>query len=72
MANTNCLKGMICPKCKEEDSGFRIVATVLIEMTDEGGGDCEGPDWEDNAHCECMDCGYTAEVKDFKIAKGGE
>ena len=35
MPNTNCLEGIRCTKCGHEDS-FKIKATVLVLVTDEG------------------------------------
>lgn len=35
MTNTNCLRGMRCPECKQEDR-LKIVARVVCDVTDNG------------------------------------
>jgi hypothetical protein len=41
MPNTDMLKGIRCPKCKQEDSFF-IVASQLVRVTDDGIHDEDG------------------------------
>ncbi len=70
MPNTNCLEGIRCPKCGHEDS-FKIEATVVVLVTDDGTddfGDCE---WDDNHYCECGECAHSATVKDFRLSSEG-
>jgi len=42
------------------------VATATVEMWDDGADDVAGFDWEDTAYCQCVLCGFTGTVKDFK------
>jgi Zn ribbon nucleic-acid-binding protein len=65
--NTNCLEGMKCPKCGQEDS-LKIAATCIFTVTDDGTED-DGNDreWADTNYCECPDCGHHGTVADFTI-----
>jgi len=65
--NTNCLKGVKCPKCGQEDT-FKIEASCLFTVTDDGTEDeGNGHEWDDTNYCECFDCGYHGTVADFTI-----
>ena len=67
--NTNCLRGMKCPKCGQEDS-LEIEATCIFTVTDDGTEDGGyWVDWEDTNYCECPDCGHSGAVADFTIEK---
>jgi Zn ribbon nucleic-acid-binding protein len=69
--NTNCLKGMKCPKCGQEDS-LEIEATCIFTVTDDGTEDeGHGHDWEETNYCECPDCGHHGSVADFTIEEWG-
>lgn len=63
--NTNCLAKMRCPDCGNYGP-FRILASVWVDVLDEGTEDCDGFEWEDDSPCECRNCDYTATVGDFK------
>ena len=66
MPNENCLEGMKCPKCGHEDA-FGIACDIVMLVTDEGIYDNIGDyDWDDDAYCECRECGHHGTVKDFK------
>lgn len=71
MPNINCLQGIRCPKCGNEDE-FLIQALVTVTVTDEGSSD-EGcnHEWTDDSFCECgsYECEYTGKLKDFYIDK---
>lgn len=68
MANKNCLVGMKCPKCGDEDQ-FRIEATAMFNVTDDGTEHSgEGAvQWDDGNYCECHACSHYGTVKDFKV-----
>jgi hypothetical protein len=67
MTNTNCLEGIRCPHCGDEDA-FRIEAQVTVYVTDEGTED-QGGDyaWEDESPCQCAACKHGGTIKDFRI-----
>ena len=69
MANENCLFGMECPQCGSE-GGFRIDIKCTAYVTDDGVDECslQHCDWEDDAYCECVDCGHGAKVATFREA----
>jgi hypothetical protein len=67
--NTNCLEGMKCPKCAQEES-LKIEATCLFTVTDDGTeDDGDGREWSDTNYCECTECGHRGIVTDFTIEK---
>jgi hypothetical protein len=55
MANTNCLEGMKCPKCGQEDR-FRIKAEAVFDVTDDGAELFGSVDWNDEATVVCVEC----------------
>lgn len=69
MPNENCLKGIKCPNCGQEDQ-FRIGVQTIVIMTDDGseddkmGGDQE---WDDDSYIECVDCHTNGKVGDFRV-----
>jgi hypothetical protein len=67
MTNTNCLEGMRCPGCGS-DGPFRISATVLVLVEDDGpADDLSGSEWDDGSYCECDACDHSGIVNDFTI-----
>lgn len=67
MANTNCLAGMACPKCKSEGP-FKITCTTYATVADKGVIDVLDFQWGDDDNCECVECGHVGgQVKDFRI-----
>ena len=70
--NTNCLAGMRCPECGQEDS-LMIEATRLFTVTDDGTEDGgNGLEWDDTNYCECPDCGDHGTVADFTVEEWGK
>jgi len=69
MANTNCLDGIRCPECGQED-GFYIDVVILatVYMTDNGYDDEEGAgtEWGDDSDIRCGDCDHLGQVRDFR------
>lgn len=65
--NTNCLEGFQCPERKCKSFGpFRIEVKTMLTVEDDGGGDTENNEWEDDSHCECVQCGQSGTVADFQ------
>ena len=65
--NTNCLAGMECPKCGSLGP-FKISATSVFEMHDDGSEAHGDVEFDDQAHCSCKACGYSTVVRGFKAA----
>ena len=67
-SNENCLAGMRCPKCgQEEPLSIEVTVTAHVLFHDEGSADWPQGDmeWDEKSACECPNCRYTATVKDF-------
>jgi len=66
MTNENCLEGIKCPKCGNEDRLF-IVATILADVTDDGADIAKHSDmeWSDSSHARCPDCGESGALSNF-------
>jgi hypothetical protein len=64
-ANTNCLTGMECPGCKSVGP-FKIAATALFIIHDEGTGEFGELEYDDGSYCECPQCDFNGIVWDFK------
>lgn len=68
MANTNCLEGVQCPACGQEDR-FIILARVAVEVTDDGTEDTGGDyEWDGDAPTTCGGCGRHGPLKTFQSA----
>jgi len=65
MANENCLEGMMCPKCAQEDL-FSIVSTCIAEWSDDGTENEKEMEFDDDSNCRCVECNFSGKVKDFK------
>ncbi len=65
MSNTNCLEGVRCPACGNEDR-FRIVGKALFTVTDEGTDEFGDVEWDDDSFAECPDCGRDGPLKEFR------
>lgn len=69
--NTNCLDGMCCPDCGNEDE-LLIAATMLVSVKDDGTDPYArsvrdySQDWDDNSACECPECQHVGTVGEFK------
>lgn len=55
MANKNCLEGMKCPKCGQENN-LRISATAVFDVTDEGAELFGSVNWDDDSRVVCPHC----------------
>lgn len=71
MTNTNCLEGIRCPKCGQEER-FLIVATVTAEVTDDG-ADIASPMYgngfesDDESRSRCPDCDHEGLLAEFRL-----
>lgn len=66
--NENCLQGMACPACGDFGP-FKILVSQsgMTRVSDEGTDSIEGDmEWEDDSPCECLECGHTGKVGQFK------
>lgn len=65
MSNTNCLEGIKCPSCGQEDS-FQVIATTVFTLSDEGTGDHTDVEYDDDSPMYCTECPFEGNVSDFK------
>lgn len=65
--NTNCLAGMLCPKCASPGP-YNIHATCTVTVSDDGTTDARDFDWDNPNSCTCLNCDYTATIQDFHHA----
>jgi DNA-directed RNA polymerase subunit RPC12/RpoP len=71
MTNTNCLEGLRCPHCGNEDR-LLIVATVVAEVTDDG-ADVASPqygngfEWDDDSNTRCPECDRAGPLSGFRV-----
>ena len=64
--NENCLEGMSCPNCGQYEM-FKIVATAVFEITDDGTGDYNDVEFYDSDTASCPKCnwsGYVGELQE--------
>lgn len=66
--NTNCLKGMACPKCGSFGP-FAIDCASLFDVSDEGTDLARDVRWDGESVTICQDCDFTGKVKDFMADK---
>ena len=64
--NTNCLEGIRCPECGQ-DEVFDIVVSTTVRVTDEGFDLAEysSTEWDEYSSITCPDCEKSGEVADF-------
>jgi hypothetical protein len=67
MTNINCLEGIQCPQCGNEDT-FRIAAKTIATVTDDGTDDVGDMEWDDDSYAECTGCHRHGTLKDFRAA----
>jgi hypothetical protein len=70
MTNTNCLDNIKCPACGNEES-FRIAATTIVTVTDDGTDDPGDMEWDDDSYAECTQCYRHGTLKDFEVIARG-
>lgn len=69
--NTNCLEGIRCPECGQEDE-FEIDATATLLVTDDGWdlARYSAAEWGRYSSIKCTDCGKLGEVAEFTVGVG--
>lgn len=67
MPNDNCLAGIRCPQCGNEDRFF-IDAHVMCEVTDDGAEACGDTEWHGDSFCRCPVCDRHGPLKGFEAA----
>lgn len=65
MTNTNCLEGIRCPNCGQEDRFF-VVGCAEFEVTDDGSDAVGDHEWDDGCSTRCPECGFDGELKEFR------
>jgi len=65
MANENCLEGVKCPKCEQEDV-FKIVGVSTFTVLDDGTDVHGDVEWDDDSTCTCGGCSWVARLGDFR------
>jgi hypothetical protein len=65
MVNTNCLEGIRCPNCGQEDR-FHINAVITCLVTDAGSEPVGDHYWDLTSFTYCPECEYQGTLKHFK------
>jgi hypothetical protein len=65
MPNTNCLEGIRCPDCGNEEA-FYIESTAVMYVTDDGAEARGDISWNDDSHAQCATCERGGKLADFK------
>lgn len=65
MTNENCLEGIRCPKCRNEDV-FHIVCTTYAVVKDDGAEAFGDMEWDDESRATCAECHQTGPLKEFR------
>jgi hypothetical protein len=65
MVNVNCLEGIRCPGCGNEDA-FYIESTAVMYVTDDGIESRGDTSWNDDGHTECAQCERSGKLAEFK------
>lgn len=68
MTNENCLEGLRCPQCGNEDRLF-ITATIRADVTDGGADLADGSDmhWDESSLAICPECDRDGPLSAFRI-----
>ena len=65
MTNTNCLRGVKCPNCGNDDRFF-INAVITCFVTDEGSEPNGDHFWDDDSFTVCPECEYQGELRRYR------
>jgi hypothetical protein len=66
--NTNCLEGIKCPDCGNEES-FMVTVTGITKVTDDGTDHVTDLEWAEDAPTICNQCQRTGKWNDFLAPK---
>ena len=69
--NTNCLAGIKCPQCGNEDR-FSIMGTSLFIVTDDGAEQTGDIEWDENSLCVCYGCYRKGKLSEFQMEEEKE
>ena len=71
--NTNCLKGLRCPECNQEDE-ILVYASMWVSLKDDGTDpyadstdNWGGADYDNDSDAGCLGCGFEGKLKEFEI-----
>lgn len=65
--NQNCLEGVVCPRCHQEDR-FNITGEATWKVRDDGTYDrIDGVEWDSDSPCVCPECGFSGTLGDFEL-----
>jgi Zn ribbon nucleic-acid-binding protein len=62
--NTNCLEGIRCPKCGQDDS-LRIAGSSIFTVVDDGTEDHGDVEWDEDSWALCPACEYEGKLGMF-------
>lgn len=62
--NSNCLDGIQCPHCLNEDS-FKIAACSWFRVYDSGTDDYEDVEWDESSGIKCLECNRVGTVGEY-------
>jgi hypothetical protein len=65
MTNSNCLEGIRCPACGQEDR-FKITALITCAVTDNGSEPVGDHEWDDDSSTRCSVCGFDGKLRNFR------
>ena len=65
MANTNCLEGIQCPQCGQQDH-FHIAGTSFFSVYDDGTDGHEDVEWDDDSFTRCPACNHEGKLLLFR------
>ena len=63
--NTNCLEGLACPKCGN-DERLIIHGQSAFEVCDDGTDGHGDVEWDDGSHTRCPQCNFEGNLCEFR------
>lgn len=69
--NVNCLEHFRCPECRQADE-FRIEASTVFEVTDDGTGDHGDVEWDNASWMLCPRCEKEGPLSSFRTDLTGD
>jgi hypothetical protein len=67
MVNTDCLEGIRCPDCGNEEA-FYIETSAVMYVTDDGAESRGDTSWNDDSHTQCAQCELSGKLATFRVA----